>query len=256
MIRKNIFRAAIACFCVCLFSCTTPVTGLGVKDTPTTELIMPDGGGPFPAVLILHASSGVISADLDYAKMLARNGYACFISHYFEARNINYSSRGEAVSIHAEAILRDLVDTLENLKKNPKVDKDKLGAVGFSMGGYWAMVLAAKGYVQAGVSNYGVLTAIGQRNPLRYEFGDIFNEKSSPVLILHGANDTTQPVAGAHRLSAILEQKYLAYEKHIYPSAGHSFDRGEYQNSTVASDSRDRTLEFLDKYVKKNLSKK
>lgn len=254
--QKNVFIILITSFCTFLFSCTTTITGLGIKNNLKAEFNIPNGNGPFPAVVVLHPSNGVTDANLDYARMLTGKGYASIVPHYFEAHKINEASRGTALTTHAEEILADLVDVLENLKTNPKIDKNKLGAVGFSMGGYWAMVLAAKGYVQAGVSYYGVLSGVGNPNNMKYKFADIFNARSSPVLILHGENDTTQPVIGAHRLSAILERKNLPYEKQIYPYAGHHFDSGKDQYSAMAVDSWNRTLVFFDKYLQKRSSLK
>jgi dienelactone hydrolase len=46
------------------------------------------------------------------------------------------------------------------------------------------------------------------------------------VLILHGENDTTVPASAARRLAHALESAHAPYELHIYPQAGHLFDRG------------------------------
>ncbi|MGA2333333.1 MAG: dienelactone hydrolase family protein [Syntrophales bacterium] len=256
---KNTFKKLIAFFSICLlfssFAHATEhviVNDLGIEKNMKADFILPDGNGPFPAVIILHTSGGIFGAESSYGEELAKKGYASLIPRYFEAHGISYGSRGYALTDHAEEILADLLDALEYLKKNPKIDKDELGAVGFSMGGYWAMVLAAQGKVQAGVSYYGVLSGVGKnRSKMRYKFEDIFDEKSSPVLILHGAKDMTQPFAGADRLSDLLDQKKVPYEKHIYPDAGHEYDRVRGYNYSVMQDSWNRTLNFFDKYLLK-----
>lgn len=50
------------------------VTGLGVNKNMQAELITPVGGGAFPAVLVLHTSSNLGPADIEYARQLARKG--------------------------------------------------------------------------------------------------------------------------------------------------------------------------------------
>ena len=229
------------------------IKDMGVQKNMKAEFTLPDGNGPFPAVIVLHTSGGASGAESDYSERLAKIGYASLIPHYFEAHGISHSNRESALTGHAEEILADLSAALEWLKKNPRIDKDKIGAVGFSMGGYWAMVLAAQGKVQAGVSYYGVLSGVGgNREKMRYKFREIFNEKSSPVLILHGSYDTTQKVDGANRLSDILDEKKVPYEKKIYPYAGHEFERFRGYKPDAAQDSWERTVHFLEKYLLRN----
>jgi carboxymethylenebutenolidase len=44
-----------------------------------------------------------------------------------------------------------------------------------------------------------------------------------PVLILHGAQDTTVPVEQAYRLVSILQRHKISYQIRIYPDQGHVF---------------------------------
>ena len=224
----------------------------GHRVTLSANIFMPEGDGPFPAILVLHTSGQVMRGDLDYAKRLAKNGYAALIPHYFYAHNISWQARGSVLTEHAEEILNDFVGCVEYLQKNPKIDKDRIGAVGFSMGGYWAMVLAAKGIVQAGVSNYGVLSGVGGNfNQQKYQFRAIFNRQSSPVLIMHGAKDATQRVDGALRLSEGLDRTQIPHETQIYPNADHEYDRGPAYDSAEAKDSWNRAIAFFGKYLAK-----
>lgn len=255
---KGTIKGLMVVFSICfLFSSFAHATehmivkDLGVKKNMKADFIMPDGNGPFPAVIILHTSGGISGAELDYGKELAKKGYASLIPHYVEARGGVYPYLLASHTDEAEETLADLLDGLDYLKRNPKIDKDRLGAVGFSMGGYWAMVLAAQAKVQAGVSYYGVLPVAWKNSNIRYKFEDIFNEKSSPVLILHGSNDMTQRVAGAEKLADLLDQKKVPYEKHIYPYAGHEFERVRGYNYSAAQDSWNRTLNFFEKYLLK-----
>ena len=238
------------------------VTGLGQNKKVKADLVVPDGAGPFPAVLILHTSGNVQSADLSFAKQLAAYGYACLVPYYFDTYNIGESTRAESSTKFAENIFADFENEIGYLKTNPRIRAEKIGAVGFSMGGYWALVLSAKGKVHAGVSYYGAISGGGRNLDLKYPLTRIFTKDSSPVLILHGSNDSTVPVAQAEKLAQILSRENVPHEIKIYDGAEHRFERtsgyrggrgltnSNTYDTAVAKDSWDKTLKFLNKYLK------
>ena len=226
------------------------MTGLGATKKVHAEFIMPDGQGPFPAVLILHTSGGVKKYDIAYAEKLSQQGYACLIPYYFEAYSISYETRNWATGVYAANILADFTAEIQYLKGLPKINKEKIGAVGFSMGGYWALILAGMGKVAAGVSYYGALTGGTRNAEIRYHLDDIFTQHSSPVLVLHGEEDMTVNVNYAKQLADMLKKKSCIYELHTYPNAGHRFERGGSLRAAAARDSWGRTLTFLKKYLR------
>jgi dipeptidyl aminopeptidase/acylaminoacyl peptidase len=67
-----------------------------------------------------------------------------------------------------------------------------------------ALVLAAKSEVQAGVPYYGALTGVGKHLHLMFPLNNIFTKESSPVLILHGTDDTTVNIEQATTLATAL----------------------------------------------------
>jgi len=223
---------------------------LGAEKNIDAELIMPDGPGPFPAVLVLHTSGGLKKYDLDYAEKLGQEGYACLVPNYFKTYSLSADTGTWATTVYAEKILTDFRAEIKYLKKQPKINKDKIGAVGFSMGGYWALVLAALGDVQAGVSYYGALTGGGSADSdIKYHFDEIFTQKSSPVLLLHGKEDLTVNVRFAQQLADMLRAKGSVYELQLYPHAGHRFERAGSLDKPAARDSWKRTLAFFGRYL-------
>lgn len=227
------------------------ISGLGPTKKVRAEFIMPDGQGPFPAVLILHTSGGVTKYDIAYAEQLAKEGYACLVPYYLDAYSISYGTRNWATTVYAANILADFTAEIQYLKDRPKINKEKIGAVGFSMGGYWALILAGMERVQAGVSYYGALTGGTVNSETRYHFEDIFTQHSSPVLVLHGKDDMTVNVKYAQQLADMLKGKSCVCELHLYPNAGHRFDRGGSLCAPAAGDSWEKTLAFLKKYLRK-----
>ncbi len=127
----------------------TVAVRVGVKKDMDAQLMTPEGNGPYPAILLLHTSAGLQSGDLDFARQLVSEGYAVLVPSFLAAYNIRAKNRQESFTLYAEPIYADFIACLDDLKANPKVNAKKLGAVGFSNGGYFAMWLAAKGDVRA-----------------------------------------------------------------------------------------------------------
>ena len=113
----------------------------------TAILIAPDGPGPFPAVLVLHTSDGLGDADLAFAERLSKQGYVCLVPEFLDAYGITARSRADTFTTFATDIYDDFSAAVATLQHYPKVAGSKVGAVGFSNGGYFAMWLAATGKV-------------------------------------------------------------------------------------------------------------
>lgn len=255
MRRRNFCVTALAATAVTVLSMaparaeTTNVT-VGVKQNMRATLITPDGKGPYPAILLLHTSGGLRQADLDFGQRLAQEGYVVLVPAFLEAYGISASGRQATFTTEAAPIYADFLAALDMLEHDPRVAGRKLGAIGFSNGGYFAMWLAATGKVQAGVSYYGALSGAGTDKGLS-RFRDAFNKNSAPVLILHGTADGTVPVAAAEHLSQIVAAAGSPCEFHPYDGAGHVFDRsGAAQDNAASADAWQRTLVFFAKYLK------
>lgn len=229
---------------------TTNVT-VGVKQNMRAILITPAGNGPFPAILLLHTSGGLKQADIDYGQRLAQAGYVVLVPAFLEAYGISAATRQATFTSDAQPIYADFLAALDMLARDPRVAGGRLGAIGFSNGGYFAMWLAATGKVQAGVSYYGALSGAGTDKELS-RFSETFNKNSSPVLILHGTADGTVPFGAAKRLGMIVGAAGSPYEFHPYDGAGHGFDRsGAPPDQAAAADAWQQTLAFFGRYLKR-----
>ena len=218
---------------------------VGVKGNMNAELMSPEGAGPFPAILLLHTSGGLQSGDLAFAERLAAEGYLVLVPSFLEAYGITAKFRTSAFLNNADEIYADFLQCASELRKNPKVSGKPIGAIGFSNGGYFALWLAAKGDVQAGVSYYGALTGAGTDKSLS-RFRQTFNANSSPVLILHGSNDSTVHADKASALDEILKSSSATHELHIYDGAEHRFDRDRSPaNDAAAGSAWEQTKAFL-----------
>jgi carboxymethylenebutenolidase len=248
--RAKLFPTALAVgaflFSVAFAACAeTATVKVGVKNAMTAQLVLPDRPGPHPAILLLHTSGGLQAGDLQFAQRLAHEGYAVLVPAFLDAYQITAKTRQATFTTYAADIYADFVASLESLGQNKEIDGKRVATIGFSNGAYFALWLAASGKVQAGVSYYGALTGAGTDRSLA-RFHEAFDQKSAPVLILHGTDDATVPFAKAAELDALLSAAQARHEFQSYPGAGHRFDReGGPANEAAAADVWPRTLKFL-----------
>ena len=201
------------------------------------DCFLPSGSSRrFPAVIGLHGSGGGHFSMAEPASLLASQGFAVYVVHYFE-RTGTISVDGLAtIARHYPAWMKTLWDAISFVSSQPQVDPERVGLLGFSLGAYLAVSMAAiDPRIQAVVEFFGGL-------PKEMK---LFMRRLCPMLILHGEDDKTVPVSEAYHLQQVLEKKNLPYEIHIYPGVGHGFS-GE-----VWRDAGLRTLAFLNKYLAK-----
>jgi carboxymethylenebutenolidase len=198
------------------------------------DCFLPNANGElFPAVIGLHGSGGGHVSMAEPANMLAAQGFAVYVLHYFDRTGTTEADRATMFR-HFPVWMKTLWDSVTFVARQPQVNAARIGLLGFSLGAYLALSNAAiDSRVQAVVEFFGGL-------PKEMKF---FMRRLCPTLILHGDADPTVPVEEAYHLQHVLEKKHIAYEMQIYPGAGHGFS-GE-----IWRDAGLRTLTFLQKHL-------
>ena len=199
------------------------------------DCFLPSANGQrFPAVIVLHGSGGGHASMSEPAGLLAGQGYAVYVLHYFERTGTTEIDGLQTIFRHFPAWMKTLWDAVSFVARQPQVDPDRIGLLGFSLGAYLALSAASiDTRVRAVVEFFGGL-------PKEMKF---FMRRLCPVLILHGAEDKTVPVTEAYHLQQVLEKKQIPYELQIYPGAGHGFSGETWRDAGL------RTLAFLNKYL-------
>ena len=199
------------------------------------DCFLPDAPGQrFPAVIGLHGSGGGHISMAEPASMLAAQGFAVYVPHYFDRTETTEVRDMGVIFRHFPIWMKTLWDAVSFVAAQPSVDPERIGLLGFSLGAYLAVCNASiDGRIKAVVEFVGGL-------PKEMK---LFMRRLCPVLILHGDADPTIPVAEAYHLRQVLEKRGIPYEIQIYPGAGHGF-HGE-----VWRDAGLRTLTFLQKYL-------
>jgi len=198
------------------------------------DSFLPGRDARFPAIIGLHGSGGGHASMAEPAGLLAAQGYAVYVLHYFERTETDHIDSLQTVFRHFPAWMKTLWDAVSLVARQPSVDPDRIGLLGFSLGAYLALSAAAiDSRVKIVVDYFG-----GFPKEMK-----LFMRRFCPVLILHGELDATVPVAEAYHLQQMLEKKQIPYEMKIYPGAGHGFS-GE-----IWHDSGLRTLAFLNQHL-------
>jgi carboxymethylenebutenolidase len=199
------------------------------------DCFLPTANGQrFPAIVGLHGSGGGHASMAEPASLLAAQGYAVYVLHYFERTGTTEIDGLATIARNFPAWMKALWDAVSFVSRQPTVDSQRIGLLGFSLGAYLALSASAiDSRVKIVVDYFG-----GFPKEMK-----LFMRRLCPVLILHGEQDATVPVAEAYHLQQMLEKKQIPYEMKIYTGIGHGFS-GE-----VWQDSGRRTLAFLNRYL-------
>ena len=198
------------------------------------DAYLPDTTGPHPTVLALYGSGGGVSGMNEPATMLAEQGFAVFVLHYFDRTGTTEATDKQTIFRNFPSWGKTVWDAISYLEKKPQVDASRIGVLGFSLGAYLALSVASvDSRVKAVVEFFGGL-------PKEMRF---FMRRLCPTLILHGEADATVPVQEAYDLQELLVKKEIPYEIKIYPGVGHGFDSETWRDAGI------RSLQFLQRYL-------
>ena len=109
-------------------------------------LALPDEPGPHPGVVVIHEAYGLNENIKDITGRFADQGYAALAVDLFSGRNsaicmARYMAGMLAGSVDRHGIA-DLKKALTHLAGLPEVDRERVGAIGFCMGGAFAIAWA------------------------------------------------------------------------------------------------------------------
>jgi len=177
--------------------------------------------GRRPGVLVAHDWMGETEATRAKARDVAGLGYIAFAVDIY-GKGVRPANREQAA---AEAgrfrgddrtLLRARMRAaLDTLKKDPRVDPDRIAAIGYCFGGGAVLELARSGAdVDGVVSFHGSLTT---PNP-----ADAKSIKGK-VLVLHGADDPGAPLEHVLQLNKEMKEGGVDYQIVLYGHAVHSF---------------------------------
>lgn len=206
-------------------------------------LALPDGAGPHPGVVVIHEAYGLNDNIKDIAGRFADQGYAALAVDLFGGRNRAICMARFMTGMLAGSVNRfgisDLKAALTHLAALPEVEPDRIGAIGFCMGGAFAIAWACTDQrLKAIAPFYGA-------NPRPLEVV----KRTCPVVGSYPEKDFTSSAGRA--LDQALDTYGIRHEIKIYPGAGHSFfnDTSRAYDQGAAADSWKRVLAFFAEHL-------
>jgi len=245
----------------CAQTLAIPDRQIGVSRVPdkplAASLVLPDGPGPFPAVILLHGCNGLGSGIWTWSRRLQGWGYAALVLDSFSARGVATVCAPELQShVSVQDRVADVLNAALYLRTLPKIDGSAIAVLGQSHGGSTAAMVTEQRYqreypglLRAAVNYYGSCGWPPEAH------GTI------PLLALAGeADDWGSPALSCGVFGAKLRPDQ-PFEIHTYPGVWHSFDNPQQATTTfvghrmgyddaAANDSYQRVHAFLDKWLK------
>ncbi|HEX5690806.1 MAG TPA: dienelactone hydrolase family protein [Roseiflexaceae bacterium] len=206
-------------------------------------LARPEGGGPFPGMVVIHEAYGLNENMRDIARRFAGEGYVALAVDLFGGRNLVLCMMrmfgGMILKSLDHAGVRDLKAALTFLAEQPAVDGTRLGAIGFCMGGSLAIALSCADNRLKAIAPYYAMNP----RPL----GAV--ARACPVVGSYPDPDFTTKAGRA--LDDELDKHDVEHDIKIYPGAKHSFfnDQGGNYDAGAATDSWRRVLAFFGEHV-------
>lgn len=207
-------------------------------------LVHPVQEGTYPAIVVIHEIFGLNENIKNTCRRLSEEGYVALAVDLFSADNpaicILKTMKTILTKDTSDSGTQYLKSGIDYLSTLPIVNTLKIGAIGFCMGGNFAIALAYKDRrVRTIAPFYGTIPS----------FVKDFS-KFCPVVGSYPANDITKPEA--KKLEKGLNEAGVTNEIKVYPGTTHSFMNEESiltYNKDAAKDAWDRTLKFFEKHL-------
>ena len=207
-----------------------PLTGGGKMGG---YLARPKSGGPHPAVLVYMEIFGVNAHIRDVAERVAREGYLALAPDYFHRSGpgveYGYDDAGMAGgmkllgALRADEMIADAKAAIAWLRTRKDVRGDRIGAMGFCIGGHMTYLTACETDVRAAASFYGggIAAAAGPGGaPSTISRSGKITGK---LVCLFGAKDGLIPQSQVEAIRAALAKHAIRNEVVVYPDADHGF---------------------------------
>jgi len=242
-----VFALMVLCTISVSASTGKQVTYKSGDETVTAQLYTPAGKGPFPALVVIHEWWGLNDWVLEQASKLADQGYVTLAVDLYRGHVARTADEAHELmrGVPQDRAQSDLLAAFDYLAQQPTVKKDKIGSIGWCMGGGYSLELTlAQPKIAATVINYGHLaTETATIEKIR-----------APVLGIFGGQDRGIPVDSVRKFEKDLKSQGKSVEIVVYDDAGHAFENPNNKDGYRAADAQDawnKTIAFLARNLKK-----
>src|SRR5579864_2576758 len=215
-------------------------------ETVQGVLYTPSGKGPFPALIVIHEWWGLNDWVKEQAQKLSDQGYVALAVDLYRGKVATTPDMAHEImrGVPEDRAKRDLHAAFEFLVSQSNVKKERIGAIGWCMGGGYSLDVALQEpTLAADVINYGHLATDT----------DALKKINAPILGIFGAQDRGISPADVKKFQEALNQMGKKIEVKIYDDAGHGFQNPNNKEGYREADTADASkliAEFLRKTLK------
>jgi carboxymethylenebutenolidase len=247
MKRACLAALALAAVAVPAFSAEESVTFPSGSEKAMGLLVTPPGKGPFPAVIVIQEWWGLDDWVKDQARALAREGYVALAVDLYRGKVTKSPDEAHQLmnGLPPDRAMRDLKAAFAHLQGRADVKKERIGVIGWCMGGRYALSLATEEPGLAAVVAYYGAPPTDAAALARIK---------APVLGNYGGDDKGPSPDQVKAFEAALKQAGQPVDVKIYEGAPHAFanpnNPWKGYREAAAKDAWARTTAFFAKHLK------
>lgn len=201
--------------------------------------------GKGPGVIVLQEWWGLVSHIKDVTDRFGAEGFTAMAPDLFRGDKAELDEPDKAgtlmMALNIDDTAESLAHAVQYMVERPDVSSEKIGVVGFCMGGQLSLFTGClTDHIGACVDFYGIHPNVRPN----------LDELSAPVLGFFAENDHTTPPEAVRKLDEELTKHGKEHEFHTYPGTDHAFfnnDRPAVYDAKAAGDAWQRTLAFFRK---------
>ena len=247
----------LCCVLLLLGTSANAATAQNISYKSGTETVRgivyaPDGKGPFPGIIVIHEWWGLNDWVKEQASKLADQGYVALAIDLYRGKVATTPNEAHEFmgGVPESRARRDLEAAFHYLQSQTNVKKDRIGAIGWCMGGGYSLGVALEEpKLAADVINYGVFDYAHLATDT-----DSLKRINAPILGIFGAQDRGIPAEHVKKFGHALDKMGKKIDVVIYPDAGHAFENLNNKDGYRANDAADawnKTVNFLASTLKK-----
>ncbi|MAG30814.1 MAG: carboxymethylenebutenolidase [Deltaproteobacteria bacterium] len=202
-------------------------------ETMGAYLALPEGDGPHPAIVVFMEIFGVNDHIRDVTRRVAAEGYVALAPDYFHRTGpgieLSYDDAGMAVGmehlaqLQADQMISDANDAIAYLRGRGEVRDDRIGAMGFCIGGHMTYLTACETDIAAAAAYYGGGIAAPEGPGGAPSTVSRTPKISGRIHCYFGGRDTMIPADHVDAVRSALSDGGVDHEVHIYEEADHGF---------------------------------
>ncbi len=219
---------------------TSQAADAGVS-VPLT-IVEPDSA-PRGGIVVLQETRGVTEDVQRLAAALAGEGWLAVAPHLYHREGENHGGDGALAALSGETVLEDC-DAAFAWLADRGVGADRIGVMGFDLGGSVALVVASSRQVGAAVTvaGGGIQDRLSDGLPTLLE---AVPSLACPWLGLYGEEDEAIPLTEVEALRDAAAASEVATNVVTYPGVGHRFDDEETNTEALQ-----RVFDWFDSHLR------